>query len=395
MIEMMKMRFGKMGNDTKIKFSKINIITGEDTIVSHSLLDLIWWSQTNAYPRGKKCLTLEEKYHISEDNIKFFHDNSFGKVVFFEKKEKWEGGRQTDIILQYARPDDFLVWSTARVRTRPELWPQNFWGRGFDTMMKWFKEDPSIFLMFSDIFHDFYPPDAEHGRFEINLDLEEALPVLSFASGEKIPIVAVNAGIRRFIYIVYLLMRALYKFEESKNDLREYVVPRVVLLIDEIESHLHPKWQRIIFTKLIDSLEQIGVFFPMEYQIFFSTNSPIIIESMEPYFNDREFSLFTIKYYKNGSNYNKFIERMPFLKRGDVSMWLVTPVFGLLTPKNLESEAIIKKASKFLSNPPKDKELRRRIYEELDGEMETLGKIDPHYRRWKLVTYKKKIKGEL
>jgi hypothetical protein len=79
-----------------------------------------------------------------------------------------------------------------------------------------------------------------------------------------------SLGYRTLIaWMVDLASRFLERFEESKNPLAE---PAIVL-VDEIDLHLHPKWQRTLMTYLSE-------LFPST-QFIATAHSPLVVQGAE------------------------------------------------------------------------------------------------------------------
>lgn len=113
----------------------------------------------------------------------------------------------------------------------------------------------------------------------------------------------------------------MFNITNTFKDYKDPLKARGLLLIDEIDLHLHPKWQRLLHTF-------IKIHLP-HFQIVASTHSPLTAQQAE------EFELYALK------RENKKVELVPF--RGDPSKLLVhqilmTPVFGLPTDESLVVE---------------------------------------------------------
>ena len=63
----------------------------------------------------------------------------------------------------------------------------------------------------------------------------------------------------------------------------------MVLIVDEVEAHLHPKWQRAIVPAIINVIEDISD--DLEVQVHLATHSPLILASSEPIFDSDRDSL--------------------------------------------------------------------------------------------------------
>lgn len=85
--------------------------------------------------------------------------------------------------------------------------------------------------------------------------------------GYKLSIDQLSEGYRSVIIFVCDLLYRLVSKHDGKGDVFEM---KGVVLIDEIDQHLHPKWQRVI-------VQRLRKLFP-NMQFFFTTHSPTIIQ---------------------------------------------------------------------------------------------------------------------
>ena len=114
--------------------------------------------------------------------------------------------------------------------------------------------------------------------FMSKMNNTEALPNIYYSrkvkemvyreNGEAIPINYMSAGYQSLLWMVMDMAFRLAQANPSVNDYRD--VPGIVL-IDEIDMHLHPAWQ----WRVLDALQEI---FP-KIQFIVATHSPIIISS--------------------------------------------------------------------------------------------------------------------
>lgn len=92
-----------------------------------------------------------------------------------------------------------------------------------------------------------------------------------------------------------------------------------IILIDEVDLHLHPKWQQLIVSKLVET-------FP-NCQFFITTHSPIVA-------SDVDGKVFGIK---NG-------EIIPYHTFGKLASSILSSVFDMETARNLFVQSIIESA---------------------------------------------------
>ncbi len=96
----------------------------------------------------------------------------------------------------------------------------------------------------------------------------EGSNVYFIEKGYKLNLDELSEGYRSIIIFVCDL---LYRLTDNNKDEGENILDiKGVLLIDEIDLHLHPKWQKVIVTRLRHIFPNI--------QFFFTTHSPTIIQ---------------------------------------------------------------------------------------------------------------------
>ena len=67
---------------------------------------------------------------------------------------------------------------------------------------------------------------------------------------------------------------------------------QVFVLFDEVENHLHPRWQRSILKCLQDAGS--AIFAGVDFQYLVSTHSPLVLASAEPWFDAERDAWFDI-----------------------------------------------------------------------------------------------------
>lgn len=92
-----------------------------------------------------------------------------------------------------------------------------------------------------------------------------------------------------------------------------------MLLIDEVESHLHPRWQRSILPALLDVATTLNP--QMHTQIITTTHSPLVLASVEPSFDEERDRLFL---FELNEHVEVALREVPWAKQGDTVNWLVS-----------------------------------------------------------------------
>jgi SpoVK/Ycf46/Vps4 family AAA+-type ATPase len=163
------------------------------------------------------------------------------------------------------------------------------------------------------------------------------------------------------------------------------VLFRSVFLIDEIEAHLHPKWQRRIVASLLGVMDSLTK--TAEVQVIAATHSPLVMASVEPDFDALTDSWFDFDFVmdEKGPARVELTKRL-FERRGDVSNWLTSEAFDLETPRSLQAEDVLKEAAIALSDESFDADMARLLDARLRS---VLGDTDPFWMRWRFVAEKK------
>jgi hypothetical protein len=140
---------------------------------------------------------------------------------------------------------------------------------------------------------------------------------------ETVPIVHASAGMRRILGLAYLLAWMWTEHTEASRIIGRSPADRVVVLLDEPETHLHPKWQRHIVPALLHVLRSLSG--GMRPQVLMTTHAPLVLASLEPHFNTETDRLYTFEL----RNREVVLEEIPWAKHGDALAWLTSDVFDL------------------------------------------------------------------
>ncbi len=119
-------------------------------------------------------------------------------------------------------------------------------------------------------------------------------------------------------------------------------------LIDEIESHLHPTWQRSVVPAVLSAMQELNP--EAEVQLVAATHSPLIMASIEPEFDDVTDAWFDLDFEEEGV----VLRRRDFEKRGDAATWLISEAFDLPSGRPLEYERLVDEAQALLNRRDPD-----------------------------------------
>lgn len=178
-------------------------------------------------------------------------------------------------------------------------------------------------------------------------------PTVRLHTGEEVPVHLLSSGVRRIVEIAYLLV-----WSWLENDfVREHYashpnlalgnnLTQFVLLVDEVELHLHPKWQRTVLPALSGLIDSLHSYLPAnsaKLQTLVTTHSPLVLASMETHFKSDADGLFPIEK-PLGS---EVIEPSFLEKEGDITNWL-RDYFKLGEAMSIEAEQAISLAKSFM-----------------------------------------------
>lgn len=227
--------------------------------------------------------------------------------------------------------------------------------------------------------------------------LDRKYPTIKMKYDQEVPIVYAPAGMQRVCILAYLLAWS-FAVPRGQKALDEWTpVGRVTLLVDEIESHLHPRWQRTILPSLIGAIEDLndavgplGAGLHCDAQVFVATHSPLVLASMEPRFDPALDALWKLEIVNRPMEVLRDgkmvaidvpevqLARQEWYKRGDVTAWL-TSLFDLIHPRSIEADKAIREAMQLVTRKEPDVEKIRQLTAELHR---VLPETDRTWVRW-------------
>ncbi len=414
-------------SDMELEFGeRLNLITGDNGLGKSFLLDIAWWSMTRkwpaqinpslssglmAKPRGSGAASLEFTFTAKS--------RTFCYVSTFDRKAQgWTGkaGRPANPgLVLYAQVDgSFSVWDPARnywhqsgkidVQDRPSAYvftPREVWDglrdeeRGLmcngliADWAGWQKENSQPFRSLCAVLKELSPsaeePVMPAELTRISLDDPRDIPTLKMPYGQSVPVVHASAGIRRIIALAYLLVWSWEEHQKASALLDQPATTQIVFLVDEIEAHLHPKWQRRIVGALLGVMKTLTS--NAEVQLITATHSPLVMASVEPSFDSDKDAWFDLDLVVDEhQNAEVGLVKRPFIRRGDVLNWLTSEAFDLSSTRSFEAETVLEEAAIALSDENFDAEKARALDAQL---REVLGDTDRFWMRWRFVAEKK------
>ena len=391
---------------------RLNIFTGDNGLGKSFLLDVAWWVLTGnwveqpAYPQRNteqppeiisKIITLDDNKGINY-SFKF----NFSKQKWQDLNVPFHGVPLLKGIIIFVRVDgSFSIFDPARNdEDAYDFTPDTLWN-GLQLNKKvicngliqdwltWQNQPQKMpFQLLSDVIKQLAPhPDEwiEIGEpTRVSVDDVRDIPTINLPYG-NIPITQVSAGMKRILGLAYLLVWTWYEHEKASELRKQEPMNQIVLLIDEIESHLHPRWQRAILPSILLVVNQLKS--NITIQALVTTHSPLVLASLEPIFDEDQDKLFLFELQGKEVELNE----MFWTKQGDTVGWLTSEIFGLKQARSQESETAIEAAEAWMRNDdmnafPEHLRTQLEIHQELQR---LLPGHDPFWPRW-IVTAEKR-----
>ena len=375
---------------------RINIITGDNGLGKTFLMDCAWWSLTNTWTGNQarpKYAEGSKKAYISYAIAGKSKISQEQKILYDNKTLSWKRTSKTDTIpglIVYALVDgSYAVWDPSKIVTqqndsyvfsRKQVWDgeSNKIEGLIRDWVKWQNSpDKYPFEVFTNVLRIMSPPDlgtlVPANPVRIPNDSRE-IPTIQYPYG-IVPITNYSAGVGRIITLAYLIVWAWN--EHKQNCQLRGVEPdsRIVVMVDEIEAHLHPKWQRTILPALINIKQFLSN--ELEIQFIIATHSPLVMASVESIYNEDDDSLFQIRL--NSDNNDAVLAEENFIKYGQINSWLTSSIFNMGQARSVDAEKAIDHAKSLqLEDDPSDDEVKV-VHEKL---IQTLSQTDSFWPRW-------------
>ena len=377
--------------------SRLNIITGDNGLGKSFIMECAWWAFTGNWaeaPASKHDIDNESliSYAFAIDRA-----NRAPKETVKLDKGTWERKDTKSLpgLIIYARVDgSYAVWEPIKREcyffSRMEVWDglaKKTEGliRDWVTWQNTPEESPFEKLM--QVLKKVSPPDM--GELQAGVPLRTVedprrIPTIIHPYG-SVPMTHVSAGIRRIVTLAYLIVWAWHEHIVRANDVETTPERRMVILVDELEVHLHPKWQRTILPALVGVPSLLDD--ELDVQFIVSTHSPLVLASAEPLFRDDTDKLFQL--YTNEKNGCAELDEVNFMKYGRVDSWLTSPIFNLQQARSREAEDAINLAKALqLEKDPRQEDVLK-AHQSL---VCALSETDPFWPRWLYFAESKGVK---
>lgn len=307
---------------------RLNFLTGDNGLGKTFLLDIAWWALTGSWARmparphrgPHKAPAIAYRYEAATGTAAF-------ESVFDREAQGWPFERHRPPISAlaiYAQVDGgFSAWDPARNGRRADaldgpdlpdsyrLEPGELWhglprgpGRKLCNGLvadwgSWQRETGEAFAQLTAVLRALSSskerPLVPGKLTRVSLDDVRDHPTVIMPYGQDVPLVHASAGMRRVAALAYLLVWTWQEHVRAADLLGAEPVEAIVFLVDELEAHLHPQWQRRIVPALIDVVEALAGTRDVAVQLVGTTHSPLVLASVEPDFDEARDSVFELE----------------------------------------------------------------------------------------------------
>ncbi len=400
---------------------RLNLITGDNGLGKSFMLDVIWWALTRKWPQ-------EVNPHMNagyaarpatagEDATIGFRARGMSTTAEYEARyvprdQAWVGPAGRPLLpglVIYAHTDgSFSFWDPhrnywrrrgdadvsprrpAQVFTQDEVWNGAYiqesgrrvpicngliidWAAWISAQND---SHAAMKAVIETLASDGTGIRVEPGSLSrISIDDPRDIPTIRTGYAEAIPILHASAGVRRVVALAYMLTLAWREHRLAAEQLGEEPCDSVVLLIDEVESHLHPRWQRSILSSLAGAMRELGT--PEAVQLVVTTHSPLVLSSAEAWFDEEQDAWFD---FDLETESEVVLRRGIYERRGAVGHWLTSDAFDLATDRgSIEAERVVLRARELLSGDQPSLDEVDAVGREL---IEVLSDSDPFLAGW-------------
>lgn len=400
---------------------RLNLLTGDNGLGKSFLLDVAWWALARRWPHDvnprlmsgyraqprnmKKAASIE--YRVQSKKTRVTHISRYSK-----DDRAWIGKRgrpHSPGLVIYAHADGgFSVWDPARnfwktrsrsedaealvpafVFTQREVWrglkmkvdgvPKEVCQGLLKDWSTWIREAGSMAKKMATTLESLAAPDETLSVGPLRPRSPNdpiSYPTIATAYDDAVPVLLASAGLRRVIALAYILLWSWERHVEFAETQGLDRADRVIFLFDEIEAHLHPRWQRSILGSILNVTKNLHE--TATVQLIAATHSPLVLASAEPHFRETTDAWFDLDLDRASGIVQ--LQRRPFAHHGDVSNWLASEAFDLKEARSLEAEQAIEAARALLRQQRPTLAKANKISAQLADA--GLSAIDPFWVRW-------------
>jgi hypothetical protein len=347
--------------------SRLNLITGDNGLGKSFLLDTAWWALAQSWP-SKDGQALPRPDASAATLKARFSNGGKTRLHFDFPQQKWLGRRADSVaeeIVIYAQVDgsfavsdparqsgnngaDFLfdpsqVWNGIQ---EDGTWRCNALYRDW---ANWQRERNDAFDQLKRALLALSPPGEELAPGDLcRISVEDVrdYPTIRMPYGIDVPVLHASAAIRRVLALAYLLIWTWREHLQAATLRRQKPATQLVLIVDEIEAHLHPAWQRRILPSVLGVMEKITASaHSPAIQLIVTTHSPLVCVSMESAFDGEIDRLIDLE---PDPELGVRVQVLPFSKYGTGENWLLSSHFSLKSTYSEQAERALAGATELV-----------------------------------------------
>ena len=355
---------------------RFNLITGDNGLGKSFLLDIAWWSLTSTWTGIPAVPSARDAVIRFSFDGKQKRYSPRGGIPWDADSQRWKrkkGRPPNPGLVIYARVDgSFSLWDPLRnyrlyqrsdggEAASPEAYQftsyevlhglkrtvveagitreQVICAGLIDDWTRWQESRDPRFDQLCRLLSHLGPEDQALVPGEPvrpTIDDQRMIPTIKMPYGHDVPLTYAPAGIQRTIKLAYLLTWTFSEHLEEAGRTGKDASQQIIVLIDEPETHLHPRWQRSILPSLAKTIESGSEGSP-RVQLCVATHSPLVLASVESIFDAEKDALWVLAMDEAG---RVSIEKDAWRSRGDANRWLTSDVFQLRRATSRETEEI-------------------------------------------------------
>ena len=338
---------------------RLTLVAGDNGLGKTFLLDCAWWALTGSWASVPAAPREDSSRHGVSIEFTVRSARRYQltpQVVSYDwKRLRWQGhpGSSTvaGLVIYACVDGSYAVWDpiaqvAASVYSKGEVWDGVIEGdRRIEGLIRDWRnwqssEDGRTFDTFRAVLRELSPSDlgimSPGPMTRVPYDRRE-IPTIEHRYG-RVPIVYASAAVKRVLSLAYLMVWAWNEHRIHCSMAKRRPERRMVILVDELEAHLHPRWQRQLLPALVSVVQLLSK--EIDAQLIVSTHSPLIMASSETMFDGDKDALLHLQL----GDRDVELRQIDHMKYGKVDRWLTSPVFNLVHPRSKEAEDAIERA---------------------------------------------------
>lgn len=401
--------------------SRLSVLTGDNGVGKSFILDLAWFLTTGSWPSevnsgvlgagAARARTTRKAASLSARFVSgtLTADNSALRGIDLRSWQLLRGSDMPEPIAAYALSDATVAWwDGSRHNTGAGKYlkllahdalvlrdSEVFFGHTDDKgtllspglladWVSWQRANSPEYLVLCDVLRTLSEgmgePIVPVGSTRLRPDDAREIPTIRVGTAEEIPITIASSAVRRILSLAWLVVSGLSERKRNEDVFGFPPVEQFLILIDEIELHLHPRWQRVIVGSLLTAVEEgvrrlLGPDAKVDAQMILTTHSPVVLASLNGLFDPQTDVVLELDI--ENSEF-KVTERHD-VRLGNSDMWLRSATFDLTSTRSPAEETVLKEAAELASNP----RATRRAILDVDRRLaQLLAEFDPEWVRW-------------